>query len=208
MVMEIKRIHKGVDYIYNLGAAHGQPRAENVETFQLRIANLKPTADAICCFTNGNQVVEREYLNKLGFTPLKYKNTYMMFHTISRERFERNFTDEFKEKIRLIEEERKKKFAVYLERYCADGRKEGELREGDIITDRNYASGEDGFCVHAPSNVSLYRLEKMNVDGSFSIRQVMYDSYSGYRNYGSPFGKYNSTHFTRPIWKKEEYNPK
>ena len=130
-------------YIYNLGYAHGHPRASNTKEFAGWIKERVGTTFNIICFTNSQQSTERGFLKELGFETIHHEESTMNAHYISKEVWKKTC-----EKLDLFtflerkEFEKREAARIRAERRAASGgrnkdgslpRKRGEFRVGDRV---------------------------------------------------------------------------
>lgn len=122
-------------YLSNLGGAHGHPTAKSSTELLDEIFKKIPkgTKNAgFFGFTNGGQMTPRAFLKEIGFTETKSGN--LIFHYLSPEAFEKAFGN-LEEKVKEMEALRRKAIEEFSKDYNErnKGRKEGELREGDLV---------------------------------------------------------------------------
>ena len=141
MNIYLQLIGENTLYLANVGGAHGHPIAEN--SLHLWNAVLKKVKEAggkkdkdytVFCFTNSGQVKARAQLKEIGFEDRPSGN--LLYHTLPSEKFatasveiKKKLEEEEREKQRLKEEALKARN----ERDIREGRKIGEIREGDLV---------------------------------------------------------------------------
>jgi hypothetical protein len=181
MAILSQNLRAGVVYLYDLGHAHGRYTYPSYEEFVTAVAILATGVNSVC-YTNNGQTVEREWLNKIGYSSVEI-GPRMCFHTLSAEKSAKIFGE--------IEEANKKakeknlgaynaKYEAWLEQALKEGRSHPfyDIRVGDHVYPRTHILKD--MNLH-PDWTDRPIREVIRVEGQrFWLRQNSWDYDYGY----------------------------